>query len=160
MLNGFKVMQPDAEMDRQMALLAHIHDDKHVMRFEKFEDWFQWTQPISGAFYLWIVEHLFMRNELLHDELYVAGKHVDLHEIHCPLYLLAGAKDHITPPPQVFALAEFAATPEDEVWKLTTDGGHLGILMGHAALKNCWKPVFEDIAARSAHQLHHEEVPS
>ena len=159
MLNGFKIMQPDAEIDRQMALLAHVHDERHVERYRRFEDWFQWTQPIPGAFYLWIVEHLFLRNELLHDELVVGGRHVDLHDIHCPLYLLAGAKDHITPPAQVFALAEFAATPEEEVWKLTTDGGHLGIFMGHQSLRTCWKPVFEDIAVRSVHQLHHDAQP-
>jgi poly(3-hydroxybutyrate) depolymerase len=154
MLNGFKLMQPDAEIDRQLALLAHVHDEKHIQRYQRFEDWFQHTQPIPGAFYLWIVEHLFQNNELLHDTLYVGGRHVDMHEIHCPLYLLAGAKDHITPPAQVFALAEFAATPQDEVWQLTTEGGHLGIFMGHQSLKTCWKPVFESIAARSAHQLH------
>lgn len=156
MLNGFKIMQPDAETDRQLALLAHVHDAAHVERYRRFEDWFQWTQPIAGAFYLWIVEHLFLRNELLHDTLYVGDRHVDLHQIHCPLYLLAGAKDHITPPAQVFALAQFAATPDDEVWQLTTNGGHLGIFMGHEALRTCWRPVFEDIAARSVHQLHDE----
>jgi poly(3-hydroxyalkanoate) synthetase len=154
MLNGFKIMQPDAEIDRQLALLAHIHDERHVERYQRFEDWFQWTQPIPGAFYLWIVEHLFLRNELLHDTLYVGGRHVDLHQIHCPLYLLAGAKDHITPPAQVFALADFAATPESEVRRLTTNGGHLGIFMGHQSLRDCWRPVFEEIAARSMHQLH------
>jgi poly(3-hydroxyalkanoate) synthetase len=157
MLNGFKLMKPDAEIDRQTALLAHLHDKRHIERYQRFEDWFQWTQPIPGAFYLWIVEHLFLRNEMLKDELYVGGRHVDLHEIHCPLYLLAGAKDHITPPAQVFALADFAATPEEEVWRITTSGGHLGIFMGHESLRTCWKPVFEDIAARSAHQLPPEE---
>jgi poly(3-hydroxyalkanoate) synthetase len=154
MLNGFKLMQPDAEADRQLALLAHLRDERHVQRYRQFEDWFQWTQPIPGAFYLWIVEHLFLRNELLHDTLYAGGRPVDLHQIHCPLYLLAGAKDHITPPAQVFALADFAATPEEDVRRLTTGGGHLGIFMGHEALRTCWRPVFEDIARRSLHQLH------
>jgi poly(3-hydroxybutyrate) depolymerase len=154
LLNGFKIMQPEAEVDRQLSLLVHVNDPAHVERYQRFENWFQHTQPIPGAFYLWIVEHLFMRNELLHDQLVVEGRKVDLHQIHCPLYLLAGAKDHITPPPQVFALAEFAATPAEEVTKLTTNGGHLGIFMGHEALRSCWKPVFSDIAARSEHQLH------
>lgn len=149
LVTGFKLMQPEAETDRQMALLAHIHDKKHLERFRRFEDWFQWTQPIAGAFYLWIVEHLFMRNELLHGTLEVEGKHVDIAEIHCPLYLLAGSNDHITPPPQVFALADFVSTPEDEITKLTTGGGHLGLFMGHDALRNYWKPVFADIAAQS-----------
>ncbi len=30
-----------------------------------------------------------------------------------PLNLLAGATDHITPPDQVFAIADYASTPED-----------------------------------------------
>ncbi|HEY6795739.1 MAG TPA: alpha/beta fold hydrolase [Kineosporiaceae bacterium] len=154
MLTGFKIMQPEAEIDRQLALLAHVHDERHVERYRRFENWFQWTQPIAGAFYLWIVEHLFLRNELLHDRLYVGGRHVDLHEIHCPLYLLAGTHDHITPPAQVFALADFAATPEEEVRRLITDGGHLGIFMGHQSLRTCWRPLFEDIAARSRHRVH------
>ena len=156
LLNGFKIMQPGAEIDRQLSLLAHVHDARIVERFQRFEDWFQHVQPIPGAFYLWIVEHLFMRNELLHDKLEVEGKHVDLHQIHCPLYLLAGAKDHITPAPQVFALADFAATPQDEVTKMTTSGGHVGIFMGHQSLHTCWKPLLAGIAGRSAHQLHPE----
>jgi poly(3-hydroxyalkanoate) synthetase len=155
LLTGFKLMQPDAEMQRQMALLANIHDKRHVERFRRFEDWFQWTQAIPGAFYLWIVEHLFMNNELLHGTLEVGGKHVDLAEIHCPLYLMAGAKDHITPAPQVFALADFVSTPKDEVTKLTTSGGHLGIFMGHEALRHFWKPVFADIAAQSLIETEH-----
>jgi poly(3-hydroxyalkanoate) synthetase len=149
LLTGFKLMQPEAETDRQLALLAHVHDPKHLERYRRFEDWFQWTQAIPGPFYLWIVEHLFMDNELLHGTLVVEGKHVDLTEIHCPLYLLAGGNDHITPPPQVFALAEFASTPDDDITQLTTSGGHLGLFMGHDALRNYWRPVFADIAARS-----------
>lgn len=160
LLTGFKLMQPQAESDRAMALLAHVHDEKHVERYRRFEDWFQWTQPIPGAFYLWIVEHLFMRNALLHGTLEVQGRHVDLAEIHCPLYLLAGSNDHITPPPQVFALEHFVSTPADDVTKLTTGGGHLGLFMGHDALKNYWRPVFEDIAARSVHAVPHPEVSS
>ena len=155
LLTGFKLMQPEAEMQRQMALLANIHDKRHVERYRRFEDWFQWTQNIPGAFYLWIVEHLFMKNELLHGTLEVGGKRVDLGEIHCPLYLLAGAKDHITPPPQVFAMSDFVSTPAEEITKLTTSGGHLGIFMGHESLRNYWKPVFADMAAQSLIEAEH-----
>jgi poly(3-hydroxybutyrate) depolymerase len=153
LLTGFKIMQPEAEIERQLSLLAHVNEPAHLERYQRFEDWFQHTQPIPGVFYLWIVEHLFQRNELLHDQLVVGGRQVDLHQIHCPLYLLAGARDHITPAPQVFALADFAATPDDEVMKVTTHGGHLGIFMGHQALRECWTPVFTDIASRSEHRL-------
>jgi len=151
LLTGFKLMQPEAETDRQLSLLAHVHDRAHLDRYRRFEDWFQHTQAIPGNFYLWIVEHLFTNNELLHGTLEVGGRSIDLREIHCPLYLLAGANDHITPPPQVFALADFASTPDEDVTRMTTNGGHLGIFMGHQALRACWTPVFRDIAARSVH---------
>jgi poly(3-hydroxyalkanoate) synthetase len=149
LLTGFKLMQPEAETDRQLQLLAHIHDSEHVERYRTFENWFQHTQPIPGAFYLWIVEHLFMRNELVSGHLQAQGRHVDLADIRCPLYLLAGAKDHITPPPQVFALADFASTPAHEVTRATTSGGHLGLFMGHEALRGHWAPLFAAIAHRS-----------
>ena len=52
LLNGFIAMQPQAEVGRQLALLAHIDDAAHVARYREFEDWFKYTQPIPGAFYL------------------------------------------------------------------------------------------------------------
>jgi len=42
----------------------------------------------------------------------VGGQVVDPGRIKCPLYLLAGATDHITPPPQVYALASYVGTYE------------------------------------------------
>ena len=148
LLNGFKAMQPQGETDRQLGVLAHLADPAYVERYARFENWFQHTQPIPGAFYLWIVEHLFQRNELVAGTLVVEGRVVDLAAIDCPLYLLAGSTDHITPPPQVFALAEFAGTPADDVTRQVVPGGHLGLFMGHESLRGHWRPVFEALAAR------------
>ncbi|WP_158221158.1 DUF3141 domain-containing protein [Kineosporia sp. R_H_3] len=148
LLDGFKAMQPQGETDRQLGVLAHLDDPAYLARYATFENWFQHTQPIPGAFYLWIVEHLFQRNELVAGTLVVEGRIVDLAAISCPLYLLAGSSDHITPPPQVFALADFASTPADDVTRLVVPGGHLGLFMGHEALRGHWAPVFTAIAAR------------
>ena len=76
-----------------------------------FEDWFKHTQDIPGAFYLWLVEHLFHKNELIDGRLVVDGRRADLANITCPLFLLAGARDHITPPAQLFAAADAVGTP-------------------------------------------------
>jgi poly(3-hydroxyalkanoate) synthetase len=149
LLNGFKGLQPEAELDRQLQLLARVHEPEHVQRYRTFETWFQHTQPIPGGFYLWIVRHLFQRNELVAGTLQVRGAPVDLGRITCPLYLLAGGTDHITPPPQVFALADYAGTPLADIVRLTTTGGHLGLFMGHEALREHWSPVFHRIAQRS-----------
>jgi poly(3-hydroxybutyrate) depolymerase len=149
MLAGFILIKPDNELARQAQLLVNVHDPEHVARYREFENWFKHTQDIPGAFYLWIVEHLFRDNKLVRGELQVAGERVDLARIRCPLNLLGGATDHITPPDQVFALADAASTPKAAVTRRTTSGGHLGLFMGREALSEHWPPLLAQVAQRS-----------
>jgi poly(3-hydroxybutyrate) depolymerase len=149
MLAGFIAIKPDNEIARQLQLLANIDDRAHVERYREFEDWFKYTQAIPGAFYLWIVEHLFRDNELIAGKLEVGGELVDLGRIRCPLNLLGGAGDHITPPDQVFAVADYAGTKRSDVIRDTTSGGHLGLFMGRDALSDHWPPLLEAVRARS-----------
>jgi poly(3-hydroxybutyrate) depolymerase len=149
MLNGFILIKPENEVAKHAQLLSRLHDDGHMERHRAFETWFKHTQDIAGAFYLWIVEHLFTNNELVRGELEIGGEVVDLRRIKCPLYLLAGEKDHITPPAQVFALGDFASTPADNVTTRTTSGGHLGLFMGGEALREHWPPILSAVYERS-----------
>jgi poly(3-hydroxyalkanoate) synthetase len=149
MLAGFILIKPDNELARQAQLLVNIHDPEHVARYREFEDWFKHTQDIPGAFYLWIVEHLFRDNELLLGELEVAGENVDLARIKCPVNLLGGVVDHITPPSQVFALADAVSTSPHNITQRVTTGGHLGLFMGREALEERWPPILAEVARRS-----------
>ena len=76
-LLGFIALKPEAEIRKQLALLSRLDDPEHLERHRAFEDWFKWTQPLSGAFYLWIVEHLFRDNALVRGALDVGGRTVD-----------------------------------------------------------------------------------
>ena len=125
-----------------------VNDPAHVERYREFEDWFKHTQAIPGAFYLWIVEHLFRDNELIAGKLEIGGQRVTLDRIECPLNLLAGATDHITPPDQVFALADYASTPPEDIVRDTTTGGHLGLFMGREALSDHWPPLLAAVRGR------------
>lgn len=149
MLNGFIVMAPQSEVARQLQLLAGLRDDEHVERYREFEDWFKHTQDIPGAFYLWIVERLFRDNALIAGELRVGGELVDLRRVECPLFLLAGDRDHITPPAQVFALADHVSTAPARIHRRTARGGHLGLFMGRDALQEHWSPLMRQVAALS-----------
>jgi poly(3-hydroxyalkanoate) synthetase len=66
-----------------------------------------------------------------------------------PLTLMAGATDHITPPDQVFALTALAATPEEQVHRFLSTGGHLGLFMGHEALREHWPPLLAEVLRHS-----------
>jgi len=149
MLSGFVMIQPGAEVSRQLELLSHLDDREHVARYREFEDWFKYTQDIPGRFYLWIVEHLFCDNALIDGELQVGGRTVDLGVLDMPLHLLAGAADHITPPDQVFALADYVSTPPDRVLRRISTGGHLGLFMGHESLAEHWPPLVERVLQES-----------
>jgi poly(3-hydroxyalkanoate) synthetase len=149
MLAGFIMINPGDEISRQMELLKHVNDPAHVARYRQFENWFKHTQDIPGAFYLWIIQHLFRDNELIRGELQVRGRTVDLAAIDMPLNLLAGATDHITPPDQVFAIAAFASTPPRLVHRDVTTGGHLGLFMSHKALHDHWPALLGNVLRHS-----------
>ncbi len=149
MLTGFIAIQPGDEISRQLELLANLNDPAHVARYREFEDWFKYTQDIPGAFYLWVVRHLFRDNELVRGLLRIGERAVRLANIGMPLYLLAGATDHITPPDQVFAIADQASTPPELVLRDVTPGGHLGLFMGHHALREHWPALLAEVLRHS-----------
>jgi poly(3-hydroxyalkanoate) synthetase len=148
-LAGFVALKPEAEVRKQLALLSRLDDDEHIERYRAFEDWFKFTQPLAGRLYLWIVEHLFRDNALVRGELEIGGARVDLGDITCPLYLLAGAEDHITPPAQLFAMARHVGTPAEDIVAATASAGHLGLFMGGAALREQWPALMAQVARRS-----------
>jgi poly(3-hydroxyalkanoate) synthetase len=148
-LTNFILMQPQTELGRQLALFENLEDSQHLERYRVFEDWFKHTQDIPGAFYLWLVEHLFHRNQLIEGRLVVDGRRADLANITCPLFLLAGARDHITPPAQLFAAADAVSTPREDVVQRTSAGGHLGLFTGRQALTEDWPVLMAAVRARS-----------
>lgn len=148
-LSNFILMQPQSELGRQLQLFENLDDPQHVERYRVFEDWFKYTQDIPGAFYLWLVEHLFHGNELIHGRLVVDGRRADLARIACPLLLLAGARDHITPPAQLFAAAGAVGTPAADIVQRTSAGGHLGLFTGRQALTEDWPVLMAEVRRRS-----------
>jgi len=149
MLNGFITIKPENEIAKHLQLLNHIRDEEHVARHRAFEDWFKHTQDIPGDFYLWIVQRLFRDNALVRGELEIDGRRVDLRAIRCQVNLLAGATDHITPPDQVFALANAVSTPREDIVQRVTSGGHLGLFMGREALRDHWPAILAGVYERS-----------
>jgi poly(3-hydroxyalkanoate) synthetase len=63
--------------------------------------------------------------------------------------MMAGATDHITPPAQVFALADHVSTPPKDMLARTTKGGHLGLFMGTEALRDHWPVLMSAVLEHS-----------
>ncbi|ABI68455.1 alpha/beta fold hydrolase [Syntrophomonas wolfei] len=146
-LQGFKSMQPEEHYVRKYFRLWQMikeGDEDGVKRFIHFENWYQYTQNLPGRFYLEIVKNIFKENNLTKPGSFqLDGRPVDLRNISCPVIIMAGKKDHITPPEQAFALKNYISTPAADVIEILTEGGHIGTLMGTESLREDWTAVNE-----------------
>ncbi len=147
MLMGFKNMQAEEHYVRKYYRLWDMvqnNDKDGLRRFVNFENWYEYTQYLPGRFYLEVIKNIFRENNLTKPGSFsLDGRPVDLRNITCPVIILAGAKDHITPPEQAFALKKYISTPEEDVVEILTNGGHIGTLMGTEALREDWTAVAE-----------------
>jgi len=146
-LYGFKNMQPEEHYVLKYKRLWDMlkeGDEAGIERFIRFENWYEYTKDLPGRFYLEIVEKIFKNNGLTKPGyIRLNGRSVDLGMIRCPVILMAGEKDHITPAPQLFAMRELISTPSEDIIEIITSGGHIGTLMGNEALRENWTTVNE-----------------
>lgn len=108
----------------------------------RFDEWYyKDTRDIPGAWYLECIEHIFLNNRLIKNEMYVNGQHVNLHNLRKldRINLVAGGKDDITPKEQVFALEKYAACHTH----LIGGAGHVGVFMGKRGHGSVWPQLFQ-----------------
>jgi poly(3-hydroxybutyrate) depolymerase len=139
MLEGFKNMHPATQyFDKFADLYEHIDNPSYVARFEHFERWYEYTINLPGSWYLQVIREIFKENRLANGEFVGLGQRLSLKSITCPAYLLAGARDDITPKEQVFAAEKLMGTPPSEIQKEIAEGGHIGLFMGCKVLQHNW----------------------
>jgi poly(3-hydroxybutyrate) depolymerase len=139
MLEGFKNMHPGKQyFEKFVDLYEHIDDPKYVRRFETFERWYEYTIDLPGRWYLQVINELFKENRLFKGKFVGLGKKLNLMDIKCPVYLMAGEKDDITPKEQVFNAEKRLGTPKGRIVKDTAAGGHIGLFMGSKPLRENW----------------------
>lgn len=142
MLEGFKNMHPEKQyIEKFVDLYEHIDDPKYVKRFETFEKWYEYTIDLPGRWYLQVVKELFKENGLFRGKFVGLGKRLDLRDIKCPVYLLAGEKDDITPKEQVFNAEKRLGTAKSRIVKDIAAGGHIGLFMGSKPLRENWPKI-------------------
>jgi poly(3-hydroxybutyrate) depolymerase len=148
MLAAYKNMDPAQRyLKKYVDLYKHIDDADYLRRQERFASWYESPIDLPGCVYLQVVEQLFKQNQLVRGEYVALGKKLSLHDVRCPVYLLAGDEDDITPWEQVFSAEEFLGTPKGQIVKTLAPGGHIGLFMGHQALSEDWPRIGAWIAA-------------
>lgn len=137
MLLGWEMMHPTDRFINDycdIAMNAYLGETEKLKEVERFRRWYKKTQDIAGTWYLDVCENLFLKNKLVKGEFAVDGEIIDLYEIDCPVIMIAGEKDDITLPRQVYALAEHVSTYGDDKYMDMVKGkGHIGSFMSKEA---------------------------
>ncbi len=142
---GFDMLVPFERFYGAYARLwLHALDDEYVQRYERLRNWYRLNKDIPGRLYLEAVRDLFKGGKLAKGTLVLGDATVDLSRITCPIHLVAGTRDHITPPPQVQAL-EGLAPRADRCRYHEVDAGHVGVFMGRTALRTVWPEIAGDL---------------
>jgi poly(3-hydroxyalkanoate) synthetase len=149
MLQGWKNMHPGQHyIEDHIDLYEHIDDPAYVAKEETFKSWYENPIDLPGRWYLQVIELLFKENRLAKGEFVGLGRRLDLRNIVCPVYLLAGAADDITTPEQVLDAAKYIGTPQDRIVRKTVAGGHIGLFMGARTLRDHWPSIAAWIGAQ------------
>lgn len=157
MVTGFKMLNAyERYVQDPMDAYEHIDDEKYMQRYRRFRNWYEWTQDIPGNFYLQVVRQLFKENRLIRGELEVLGQKVDLARITCPVTLIAGEKDDITVPPQLFNAERYLGS--EDVVKMMAPAGHVGVFMSKQVVRDYW-PLIYRRAAQQAGKISENKQP-
>jgi len=137
---GFDLLRPFERFTyHPAALFWGAEDPAFLGRFEALRNWYRLNKDIAGELYLEVVRDLFQRNLLHGNRLMVGDRRVHLPDIACPVRLVAGTRDHITPPEQVWALEAQLQPGQARRWLV--DAGHIGVFAGRNALATAWPEI-------------------
>jgi poly(3-hydroxyalkanoate) synthetase len=110
-----------------------VEDDAFAGDFAR---WYARVVDLPGPYYLQSVDWLFRRNRLALGDFPALGRKLDLRAADMPLYLLAGARDEVAPPPQVLAARDL--TGARDVTVDVAEACHLGLFMGRRCITENW----------------------
>lgn len=145
-LFGFKSLNP---YDRYVADYMDLWfavcewDEDKIMKWRRFKEWYDQPVDLAGVWYLEAVDRLFKKNQLIKGELEILGERVDLKNIRCPVFLIAGDRDDITPPAQVFHMADYVSGTTRT--KLIENAGHIGVFVKESSLKYWEEAILKDL---------------
>lgn len=143
LVSNFELLNPSRNFfGKYYDLFANAEDGRE--RFLEFERWWGGFHYMTEAEIRWIVEQLFVGNQLSRGEAHIErGRRLDFKAIRSPIIVFASWGDNITPPQQ--ALNWIVDTYADEheikicgqriVYMIHEKVGHLGIFVSSSVAK-------------------------
>jgi putative long chain acyl-CoA synthase len=160
---GFRMLDPVKATRQQVDFLRQLHDREALLprerqrRFLQAEGWVAWPGPALADFMRQFIAH----NRMLEGGFVIDERMVTLADIECPILTVVGEVDEIAPAPAVRAINR--AAPRAEVYELTLQAGHFGLVVGSKATNSTWPTVaawtrWRDAGAELPEEIRRTEV--
>jgi polyhydroxyalkanoate synthase len=144
---GFKLLRPTMDLSTALNLWWNLWNPRYLESFRALNKWANEYVPFPGEFFRQWVKEFYQENRLAHGTLRLAGRQVDLRSITCPMLVVGAKEDNIAPPPSVKALVDLVGSEDKEYLELP--GGHISLIAGRSASRDCWPHLASWLAARS-----------
>lgn len=128
MLQAWKNMRLEETFIKDQTDCLIDIEDPACLKEGTFENWYENPIDLPGRWYLQVVRELFKENRLVKGSFVGLGRRLDLKDITCPVYLLAGSCDDIAPSEQVFGAKKYLGTPKTRFRKGSSRAAILGSL--------------------------------
>lgn len=150
---GFEDLNPaNTFLSKYAHLFAHI--DTEEKRFLDFEKWWGGFYRMNAAEIHFIVDSLFIGNELEQGRLRLDdGRLIDMKKIRAPVFAFASEGDNITPPPQALnwikkvygSVTEIKRCGQVIIYMVHEKVGHLGIFVSGSVARKEHKEILGNL---------------
>ncbi len=148
---GFKLMSVRKEAGQLVDFLTKLHDRQALekresrRRFLGGEGFVAWPGPALRTF----IDEFIVHNRMLSGGFVIEGRTVTLADIQCPVLYFVGERDDIAKPSSVRAVQR--AGVDADLFEVSLQAGHFGLVVGSKALGQTWPTVIEWIRWREDH---------
>ncbi len=109
--------------------------------------WVDDAAPFPGEIFRRWVGDFYQRDKLIKGEVELREHRVDLSNIRCAVLNVSGKWDFTVPPSQTEATTALASSPDKE--SVSLEAGHVGMLVGPAAVGSLWPRLRDWLTPRS-----------
>ncbi|HLL39186.1 MAG TPA: alpha/beta fold hydrolase [Rubrobacteraceae bacterium] len=139
---GLSGYDPALQEVRKLA-----EQDVSVRSWLAVSKWVDDAAPFPGETFRRWVGDFYQRNKLVKGRVELRGHRVNLSNIRCSVLNVSGKWDYVVPPSQTRATTALARGWDQE--SVSLEAGHVGMLVGPAAVGSLWPRVRDWLAPRS-----------
>lgn len=123
----FSILKPfEQGIEKYFQFFKNIHNKDYVENFIRVEKWLSDTPPVPGELFREWVKNVYQENLLIRNQMYVAGRQINLKNISMPVFTQVAVGDHLVSPECSMPI-HYAVSTEDKILRIYATG-HVGMI--------------------------------